>query len=127
MSDSAIPRLFNDPRTLGPLPGADVTGRAGVQGEGPFLHMHLKFAGDWIESARFETYGCPVAVACGSWVTQWVAGRTPEQAGLLEAGDLIRLLGGVPLGKEHCADLAVSALRDGLRQERQLRMEGAGQ
>ncbi|MCW3099197.1 MAG: iscU [Chthonomonadaceae bacterium] len=122
MSDSAIPQLFNDPKTLGPLPGADVTGRAGVQGEGPFLYMHLKFAGGRIECARFETYGCPVAIACGSWVTQWVAGRTPEQALLLEANDLRTLLGGVPLGKEHCADLAVNALRDGLRQAR---MEGA--
>jgi NifU-like protein involved in Fe-S cluster formation len=124
MSEIAIQQLFNDPKTLGSLPGADVTGREGVQGEGPFMVMHLKFADDHIESARFETYGCPVAIACGSWVTQWVTGKTSEQAGLLDAGDLIRLLGGVPLGKEHCADLAVKALRDGLRQERQARGEG---
>jgi NifU-like protein involved in Fe-S cluster formation len=125
MSDPIIQRLFNDPKTLGSLPDADVTGRAGVQGEGPFLYIFLKFAGERIENARFETYGCPVAIACGSWVTQWVAGRTPEQSGLLEANDLRTVLGGVPLGKEHCADLAVTALRDGLRQERQARMEGA--
>ncbi len=125
MSDALIPQLFNDPKTLDSLPDADVTGRAGVQGEGPFLYIHLKFAGERIETARFETYGCPVAIACGSWVTQWVAGRTPEQAGLLDADALRRILGGVPPGKEHCADLAVNALKDGLRQERQARMEGA--
>lgn len=116
MSESTIARLFNDPKTLGPLVDADVTGRAGVQGEGPFMHMHLRLAEGHIIDARFETYGCPVAVACGSWVTQWVKGRVPEQALLLEPEALRKLLGGVPLGKEHCADLAVNSLRDGLRQ-----------
>jgi len=126
MSDSTIQQLFNDPKTLGSLPDADVTGRTGVQGEGPFMYISLKFAGERIETARFETYGCPVSIACGSWVTQWVAGRTAAQASLLDADALRRLLD-IPPGKEHCADLAVTALRDGLRQARLAGREGAEQ
>ena len=59
--------------------------------------------------------GCPNAIACGNWVARWVAGRTPGEARILEAEDLRRVLGGLPLGKEHCADLAVDALRAALR------------
>ena len=44
-----------------------------------------------------------------------MAGRTPDEARVLEAEDLRRVLGGLPLGKEHCADLVVEALRAALR------------
>ena len=73
--------------------------------------MYLKVGADCIQDARFETYGCPYAVACGSWVTRWAVGRTAEQTLALEPGDLGILLGGLPLGKEHCAGLAVNSLR----------------
>ncbi len=59
MSQETIARLFNNPAHQGPLPDADVTGLCGIPGEGPYLQMHLKFLGDVIEAARFETYGCP--------------------------------------------------------------------
>lgn len=125
MSGIDIATLFNDPKTMGTFPEADLTGQEGVEGEGPFMRMHLKFTGEIIQAARFETYGCPYAVACGSWVTQWVAGKTFAQAGILDAEALSRILGGLPLGKEHCAHLAVKSLQDGLRQERLLQKEGA--
>ncbi len=114
MSGDTVATLFNDPRTLGPLPDADVSGQAGVPGEGPFMTMHLKLDGDTIREARFESYGCPYAVACGSYVTRWLPGRSTDQALVLEPADLNLLVGGLPLGKEHCADLAVKTLRNAL-------------
>src|SRR5689334_23002056 len=106
--NDAVVNLFNNPETLGGLPDADVSGQEGVPGEGPFMVMHLKFSGDIVTDARFETYGCPFAVACGSYVTRWVPGKSAGQALLMEPGDLGLLLGGLPLGKEHCATLAVN-------------------
>ena len=106
--------MFNDPQTLGVLPEADAVGQEGVPGEGPYMTMFLKFDGDTIREARFDTYGCPYAVACGSFVTRWAAGRTVEQARALEPDDLAKILGGLPLGKEHCASLAVLSLRKAL-------------
>jgi nitrogen fixation NifU-like protein len=104
------------PRNLGPQEDATVTGRVGTPGEGPFLLVHLSVEHDTIATASFETYGCPVAIACGSWLTQWAKSKTLVQAALIEPGDLERVLGGLPLGKEHCAALAVNALKDALRQ-----------
>ena len=67
-----------------------------------------------ISDARFETYGCPVAIACGSFLTHWAQHKTLDQVRIIESGDLERILGGLPLGKEHCAALAVSAFQSAL-------------
>ena len=71
----------------------------------------MKWHGDKIGEAWFETYGCPTAIACGSWLMQWVEGKTKEQAKVIEPCDLELVLGGLPLGKEHRAVLAIKALQ----------------
>ena len=115
MYNETVLRLFQNARNAGALQDASVTGQAGIQGQGPYMLIHLNVTNGEISEARYETYGCPAAHACGSWVAQWVVGRTPDMIMKLAAGDLITLVGGLPLGKEHCADLAVNAVRDGLR------------
>ena len=57
-----------------------------------------------------------VSRSVGSWLTRWVEGKTFEQALVISAEDLMRVLGGLPLGKEHAATLAVKALKDALQQ-----------
>jgi nitrogen fixation NifU-like protein len=94
------------------MPDADFTGKAGIQGQGPYLELFAKVDSDVVAQASYRTYSCPNAIACGSWVTRWMEGRGPEMLSELTADDLMRVLGGLPLGKEHCAQLAVSALQD---------------
>jgi NifU-like protein involved in Fe-S cluster formation len=60
------------------------------------------------------SFGAAV-IACGSWLMQWVKGKTKEQAKVIQPCDLELVLGGLPLGKEHCAGLAVKALRSTLQ------------
>jgi nitrogen fixation NifU-like protein len=79
------------------------------------MYMTLRCVGECIVKASFETYGCPTAFRCGHWVTEWVAGRSPAFVTVLTPQDLIQVVGGVPLGKEHCADLVVNALRDAVK------------
>lgn len=94
----------------------EVTGHAGVRGEGPFMDVTLRCFGDCVARAWFESYGCPAAYVCGTWATQWAVGRSPESLEILDAEDLLKVVGGVPLGKEHCAALTVTALRDAVRE-----------
>ena len=94
---------------------ADAIGQEGMPGEGPFMIVYLKGSKEKIEEATFMTYGCPIAQACGSWLTGWVVGRSAQQAKVIGAEDLMRILGGLPLGKEHCASLAINALKKALR------------
>lgn len=124
MSYGAVPNRISDRTVIGNDPDAEVTGQEGIQGEGPYMAMHLRLFGDTVSTARFDTYGCPYAIACGDWVASWAPGKTISQALALEPEDLSRILGGLPLGKEHCASLAVLSLRHALTQWREQREDG---
>lgn len=104
-----------NPLTVGPLEGATHQGVAGVPGEGPYMILTLRIDGDTILEAAYQTYGCPAAMASGSITAQILKGRTVAQAFAVEPKDIHLLLGGLPEGKGHCADLAVEALNDALR------------
>jgi nitrogen fixation NifU-like protein len=108
---------FRDPRNIGTLDPADAVGRDGIPGQGNYLVIYLRTHGDRIEEATFETYGCPAAIACGSYVSQWSKSKTVEEADGLDGCEVAVALD-LPLGKEHCAQLAVNALRDALEQLR---------
>jgi len=105
---------FLNPRNIGPLEGADAAGTAGTAGEGNFMVIELKLRGEVIETARYQTYGCPAAVAAGSCLTEWVIEMAICDAASITGEALDARLGGLPLGKGHCAALAVEALRAAL-------------
>ena len=105
------------PRHRGPLEGATNVGYFGQEGEGPYLTIWLKADEETISEAAYATYGCPSAIACGSLTCEIVAGRTKGQASQLESKDLALILGGLPEGKGHCAEMAIAALKDALKEE----------
>ena len=119
MLSSTVQSEAAAPYHLQPMPDADFTGAAGVAGQGPYLQLYAKVEADVVREASYHTYTCPNAIACGSWVARWMEGRGPEMLARLEAEDLMLVLGGLPLGKEHCAYLAVGALRSLLEEWRQ--------
>jgi NifU-like protein involved in Fe-S cluster formation len=108
------------PHRMGPMPQATHVGQEGMPGEGPYMRILLHMEGERITTAGFETYGCPSCIACGSWITQWTEGRTREEVMKIEARDLMVVLGGVPLGKEHCVRLAVTALHRAVTDNQEL-------
>jgi len=100
-----------NPRHAGTLPDADAVGVAGVPGQGNYMVLYVKRKGDRILDVRFQTYGCPAAIASGSWVAEWILGKTLSEVARLESSDIESGLDGLPIGKEHCAPLAVRAVR----------------
>ncbi|HEX8238061.1 MAG TPA: iron-sulfur cluster assembly scaffold protein [Abditibacteriaceae bacterium] len=117
MYNTFILQQFNAPYHQGKPQRIDATGQQGIPGEGPYMIVHLCQAAGQpknIEQAWFETYGCPAAIACGSWLVRWLEGKTLDEAGKIEAKDLAIVLGGLPLGKEHCAQMTIKALQRGL-------------
>jgi len=105
------------PRNAGVVPDADAAGRAGTPGEGNFIVFTARLDGNRFSEVKFQTWGCPSAIACSVWVTEWLAGRTLLEAASLSPEDVTRELRGLPLGREHCAYLAVEALQDLLRRQ----------
>lgn len=105
---------FREPRHVGDLPDATHTGCAGVPGRGNYMVVRLRVVREVIDDARFATFGCPAAIACGSALTDMVIGMPLASARCLGEADLLAALGGLPLGKRHIPTLAVRALRDAL-------------
>ena len=114
MYSAIVKEHFRNPRNAGQMECPDGVGTAGTPGSGNYLVIEVRLQGGVVESARFQTYGCPGAIACGSCLTDWITGLSVEEAKAIEADQLAARLGGLPLGKAHCAALAVAALREAL-------------
>jgi len=105
---------FTNPNNVGRLDDASAVGQAGSPGQGNFMVVYLRVASGRVTKATFQTYGCPAAIASGSITTELVTGRTLEEAAQVTAQTILDALGGLPLGRAHCADLAAMALGQAL-------------
>ncbi len=78
--------------------------------------MHVvKIESGRVEDIAFKTYGCAASIASCSLLTETVKGKPVEEALAVTREALSEALGWLPLGKEHCPGMAVSALRNALR------------
>jgi nitrogen fixation NifU-like protein len=105
---------FNNPRNMGSLDKAarDVgTGIVGAPECGDVMKLQIKVddAGV-ITEARFKTFGCGAAIAASSLATEWLKGKTVEQAGELKNTALAQELA-LPPVKIHCSVLAEDAVK----------------
>ncbi|MEA3401435.1 MAG: iron-sulfur cluster assembly scaffold protein [Armatimonadota bacterium] len=114
MYSEQVMKHFANPRNMGALEDADGEGRAGEPGRGNYMIVWVKLDGERIERLGFKTYGCPPAIAAGSCITEMATGRTVQGALSITREELIEALGGLPLGREHCAALAIEALTDAI-------------
>src|SRR5262245_50372443 len=110
MYSDQLMRWFHGATHMGPLDKATHYGQGGEPGHGPYLQLWLRVEGGVVKAARWKSYGCPVAMACGEAVCAVSEGRRLEALRELTSEDVARLVGGVPEGKEHCPELAAAAL-----------------
>ncbi len=105
---------FNNPRNAGSLDknSKDVgTGIVGAPACGDVMKLQIKVNDNGIiEEARFKTYGCGSAIASSSLVTEWVKGKTFEEAMKITNKDIADHLS-LPPVKIHCSVLAEDAIR----------------
>ena len=104
---------YNNPRNVGSFPKDqdDVgTGLVGAPACGDLIKLQLKIEDGVIVDAKFKTYGCGSAIASSSLVTEWVKGKTLEQAGSIKNSDIAEELA-LPPVKIHCSILAEDAIK----------------
>ena len=77
---------------------------------GDLIKLQLKIEDGVIVDAKFKTYGCGSAIASSSLVTEWVKGKTLEQAGSIKNSDIAEELA-LPPVKIHCSILAEDAIK----------------
>ena len=106
-SDKVIDH-YENPRNVGSLDATDDTvgtGMVGAPACGDVMKLQIKVENGIITDARFKTYGCGSAIASSSLVTEWVKGRTLEEAGSIRNSQIAEALA-LPPVKIHCSILA---------------------
>ena len=105
---------YENPRNVGSMDKNDpsvATGMVGAPACGDVMKLQLKISADGIiEDAKFKTYGCGSAIASSSLVTEWVKGKTIEEAGKIKNTAIAEELA-LPPVKIHCSILAEDAIK----------------
>ncbi|MBP8174384.1 MAG: Fe-S cluster assembly scaffold IscU [Aeromonadaceae bacterium] len=105
---------YENPRNVGSFDKDDpnvATGMVGAPACGDVMKLQLKVNDDGvIEDAKFKTYGCGSAIASSSLVTEWVKGKTLDEAQSIKNTDIAEELA-LPPVKIHCSILAEDAIK----------------
>jgi len=105
---------YENPRNVGAFEKDDVsvgTGMVGAPACGDVMRLQIKVDDNGvIEDARFKTYGCGSAIASSSLLTEWVKGKTLEQASEIKNSQIAEELA-LPPVKIHCSVLAEDAIK----------------
>ncbi len=105
---------YENPRNVGSFDKADTsigTGMVGAPACGDVMKLQIKVGdGGVIEDARFKTYGCGSAIASSSLLTEWVKGKTLEEASEIKNSQIAEELA-LPPVKIHCSVLAEDAIK----------------
>ena len=113
-SDKVIDH-YENPRNVGSLDKSDPTvgtGMVGAPACGDVMKLQIKVDDDTgiITDAKFKTYGCGSAIASSSLVTEWVKGKTLDEAGSIRNSQIAEELA-LPPVKIHCSILAEDAIK----------------
>ena len=111
-SDKVIDH-YENPRNVGSFSSTDDivgTGMVGAPACGDVMRLQIKVEDGVITDARFKTYGCGSAIASSSLVTEWVKGKTLDQAADIKNSEIAEELA-LPPVKIHCSILAEDAIK----------------
>jgi nitrogen fixation protein NifU and related proteins len=106
---------YNNPRNVGTLDKSSTevgTGLVGAPECGDVMRLQIRVNPETqvIEEAKFKTFGCGSAIASSSLATEWIKGRTVEDAMAIKNTDIVKELS-LPPVKIHCSVLAEDAIR----------------
>ena len=108
---------YNNPRNVGKMDANDKsvgTGMVGAPACGDVMKLQIRIKGDHIEDACFKTYGCGSAIASSSLLTEWVKGKTLQEAKEIKNTEIVEELN-LPPVKIHCSVLAEDAIKSAIK------------
>ena len=104
---------YEKPRNIGSMDSASVsvgTGLVGAPECGDVMNLQILVEDNKIVDAKFKTFGCGSAIASSSLVTEWVKGKTLDEAESLKNTEIVKELS-LPPVKIHCSVLAEDAIK----------------
>jgi nitrogen fixation NifU-like protein len=116
---------YENPRNVGKMDVGDVnvgTGMVGAPACGDVMKLQIRVEDGIIQDAKFKTYGCGSAIASSSLLTEWVKGKTLEQAGAIKNTQIAEELA-LPPVKIHCSILAEDAIKAAIEDYRKKHLD----
>ena len=109
---AAVIDHYENPRNVGKMEIDNTvgTGMVGAPACGDVMKLQIRVEDGIITDAKFKTYGCGSAIASSSLVTEWVKGKTLDQAGSIKNAEIAEELS-LPPVKIHCSILAEDAIK----------------
>jgi nitrogen fixation NifU-like protein len=107
---------YNNPRNVGSFKKDEKgvgTGMVGAPECGDVMKLQIKVEGERIVDAKFKTFGCGSAIASSSLATEWLKGKTIDEAQTIKNTDIVQELN-LPPVKIHCSVLAEDAIKAAL-------------
>ena len=104
---------FNNPRNMGSFKKEEAgvgTGIVGAPECGDVMKLQIKVENGTIVDAKFKTFGCGSAIASSSLSTEWLKGKSIQEAGKIKNTDIVQELN-LPPVKIHCSVLAEDAIK----------------
>ena len=120
---------YNNPRNVGSLDkgSTDVgTGVVGAPECGDVMKLQIQVEGDRIVDAKFKTFGCGSAIASSSLATEWIKGKTLDEALSIQNTQIVEELS-LPPVKIHCSVLAEDAIKSAVNDYKSKRKAPEGQ
>ena len=108
---------YENPRNVGKMDITDPTvgtGMVGAPACGDVMKLQIKIADEVITDACFKTYGCGSAIASSSLLTEWVKGKTLQEAREIKNTEIVEELN-LPPVKIHCSVLAEDAIKSAIK------------
>jgi nitrogen fixation NifU-like protein len=108
---------YTNPRNVGILDKSDIrvgTGMVGAPECGDVMRLQIMVEEGIIKDAKFKTFGCGSAIASSSLVTEWLKGKSLEQALSIDNMDIVETLA-LPPVKIHCSVLAEDAIKAAIK------------
>jgi Fe-S cluster assembly scaffold IscU len=107
---------YNAPRNVGSLDKSSANVGTGVVGApecGDVMKLQIQVEGDRIVDAKFKTFGCGSAIASSSLATEWIKGKTLDEAAAIQNTQIVEELS-LPPVKIHCSVLAEDAIKSAI-------------
>jgi len=106
---------FFNPQNVGVIKGASGKGKIVCSKDREIMKIYIQVENDKIVDAKFQTFGCPAAIASTSVATRLMIGKTLEEASSITEKDILKELNGVPEEKEHCVKIAEKTIKDAIK------------
>ena len=111
MYSSKILDYFHHPRHAGEIREADAVVEAQNPVCGDVLKLWAIVEDQTLQEVTFKAAGCVPAIACGSWLAEWIQGKNKKEVSGLSPAQIEDALGGLPPASKHAAALACETLK----------------